>query len=247
MAYVKQSWVNGVIGNTPLSAARMAHIEDGIFDAYAPNATDSLPGLSKLTHGFGGTWDRPTTPMVGQVAGGTMAAQGKWVAPGHTPSATQLVDGVTGGQVTHVGRGCTIDRLAVNITVAGSSGSVIRLGVYEITYNTVGAPVAALLYDAGTVSGLAIATVELTLAVPLVVLAGTNLWLTATGQGTPSTQPTITTGKQGGIGLPAATAAAALGNLGGIQATGNPTALPTSPTIATVVADAPRIAFRTSA
>lgn len=247
MPYTPQTWTNGVGGDTPISAARLNHMEEGIEGAYDPLATDTEAGLTKLTHGFGGTWDRPTTPMVGHVAGGTMAAQGKWVAPGHSPSATLLVDGVTGGQVIHVGRSCTIDRLAVNITVAGTSGSVIRLGIYEITYNTIGSLVPTLLYDAGTVSGLAIATVELALAVPLEVLAGVNLWLTATGQGTPGTQPTITTAKQGSVGLPAATAAAALGNLGGLQATGNPTALPTSPTIAAVVADAPRVAFRTSA
>lgn len=32
MAYEKQTWVNGASGNTPLSADRLNHIEEGIFD-----------------------------------------------------------------------------------------------------------------------------------------------------------------------------------------------------------------------
>lgn len=31
-AYAKQTWINGAAGNTPISAARLGHMEDGIFD-----------------------------------------------------------------------------------------------------------------------------------------------------------------------------------------------------------------------
>lgn len=247
MPYTKQNWIDGAAGATPVSAARLNYMEQGIFDAYDPPATDTVAGLVKLTYGLGGTSDKPTTPMVGHVAGGSMAAQGQWIAPGFAGSTALLVDGITGGMVVHIGRDCTVDKLAVNITSAGTSGSVIRLGIYRITYNTVGVPVATLLYDAGTVAGTAITVAERTLAAPLAVEAGSTLWLTATGQGTPGTQPIIATGSQGAVGLPWATATAALGTLGGLQATGNPGALPTTPTIAAVAANTPRIALHTSA
>lgn len=35
MSYTKQTWADGSAGNTPITAARLGHIEDGIFDAAA--------------------------------------------------------------------------------------------------------------------------------------------------------------------------------------------------------------------
>lgn len=42
-AYEKQTWVNGVGGGTPISAARLAHMEDGIFDPAASIEPGTFP------------------------------------------------------------------------------------------------------------------------------------------------------------------------------------------------------------
>lgn len=44
MAYVKQSWKDGKDGGTPISAARLNHIEDGIASVPAgPKGADGFP------------------------------------------------------------------------------------------------------------------------------------------------------------------------------------------------------------
>lgn len=43
MAYSKQSWTDGTSGGTPVSAARLAHMEDGIGAALTPDQLDTTP------------------------------------------------------------------------------------------------------------------------------------------------------------------------------------------------------------
>lgn len=52
MAYVKQTWVNGPSGNTPLSADRLNHMEDGIEDADTrlTAAEAAIDGKADATH-----------------------------------------------------------------------------------------------------------------------------------------------------------------------------------------------------
>lgn len=45
MAYTKQTWVDLPSKTTPINAARLGHIEDGIYDA-ANKADDAYNGLS---------------------------------------------------------------------------------------------------------------------------------------------------------------------------------------------------------
>lgn len=246
MPYTPQAWANGNAGGTPISAARLAYMEAGIAAAYDPPASTTEPGLVQLAKDFGGTSTEPTVPPLGEMVGGTKAAQGMWVAPGRIMAPTILVEGVTSGLVFRVGRACTIDRVAVQVTTAGSSGSVVRIGIYKLAYSATGALVATLLYDAGTVSGTTVAVVEANLTTPLPVPESTGLWVTATGQGTPTTQPVLASGDLNGLSLPFSTSTAALGNLGGLQASGNPSALPTSPTVSATNVPAPRVALRTS-
>ncbi|NKR94340.1 hypothetical protein GS483_19640 [Rhodococcus hoagii] len=52
MAYVKQTWNNGADGNTPQSADRYNHMEQGIFDA-ARTADAAAPKSRRLTAGTG--------------------------------------------------------------------------------------------------------------------------------------------------------------------------------------------------
>lgn len=46
MAYSKQTWANGSAGGTPLSAARLQHLEDGL-EAAATVADDAIPATQK--------------------------------------------------------------------------------------------------------------------------------------------------------------------------------------------------------
>jgi hypothetical protein len=49
MTYTKQTWVDGVAGNTPINAAALGHIEDGIAAAHAAvpflNGVQNAAGL----------------------------------------------------------------------------------------------------------------------------------------------------------------------------------------------------------
>lgn len=49
MAYTKQTWTNLPSETTPFSAARMEHMEDGIYDVSTTNATTSSAGLMSST------------------------------------------------------------------------------------------------------------------------------------------------------------------------------------------------------
>jgi hypothetical protein len=84
-----------------------------------------------------------------------------------------------------VGHG-TLDRLGVEVTIAGTAGTLIRLGIRGDDGST---RPGSVLLDAGTVAGDAItAGVELT--VSLAVTPGLH-WFTATAQSTGATLPTL--------------------------------------------------------
>lgn len=54
MTYVKQGWTDGVGGNTPLSAARLAHMESGIESAHQrPAIATETPFATSKIHAFG--------------------------------------------------------------------------------------------------------------------------------------------------------------------------------------------------
>jgi hypothetical protein len=51
MVYVKQTWVNGSAGGTPISASRLLHIEQGIFDAGTGGTGTATTDAALLTTG----------------------------------------------------------------------------------------------------------------------------------------------------------------------------------------------------
>ena len=84
MAYDTQTWVDGPQGNTPLSAARLTHIEDGIAQATTATGTtvdpagfayvlnnnvqgalNDLDGAVAAVSGLGGTAGQPRFSGVG--------------------------------------------------------------------------------------------------------------------------------------------------------------------------------------
>lgn len=86
-----------------------------------------------------------------------------------------------------VGATHTFPAISVQSTIVGSTGSLVRLGVYAD--NGSGYP-GALVQDCGTVAGTALGQ--------LLITVNNNLapglyWLVASGQGSPVTQPTLVT------------------------------------------------------
>lgn len=79
----------------------------------------------------------------------------------------------------------TIDRIAVNITVAGESGARVRPGIYADSGS--GYP-GALLLDGGQLAADAVAAPEATVAITLSGL----VWIGGAVQAAPTTQPTVT-------------------------------------------------------
>jgi hypothetical protein len=87
----------------------------------------------------------------------------------------------------YINRACTISNIGLEVTSAGSSGSVIRLGIYNS--DSTGQPT-TLLVDAGTIDGTN-ATVQF-ISVNRAVSPGVY-WLAAVEEGSPSTLATVRT------------------------------------------------------
>lgn len=124
-----------------------------------------------------------------------------------------------------VGAPHTFTAIAIDFTIVGTAGSVVRLGVYA---DNGGTPVGgALVQDCGTVIGTGLGTVSI---VVNNALAPGLYWLVAVGQGGPVTQPTTITppgtyGMQIGIfGMAGATTG---NNVGYVQTAAVAGALPT--------------------
>jgi hypothetical protein len=104
---------------------------------------------------------------------------GLWYA---APAAALVTIGAAIGQLRitpcPMGRACVIDALAVEITVLGTAGAVVRVGVYSIDPVTLAS---TLLLDAGTVDATAVAVKQIT-GLSLPVPAGVVLGLTAVAQ-----------------------------------------------------------------
>lgn len=85
--------------------------------------------------------------------------------------------------------GGTITDVAVEVTVAGSAGAVIRIGVYADDGNN--GP-STLLVDAGTVDATTTGVKTLTLATPITIPStGRKVWVGAVVQGAAVTRPTV--------------------------------------------------------
>lgn len=106
------------------------------------------------------------------------------LAPSVTTVAT-LGNGVLRVAPFIVRKAITITRIGACVTAAGDAGCVLRLGIYADNGN--GYP-GALILDAGTIPGDAIAVTEVTISTALP--AGTY-WVGAVPQGVTTTQPTV--------------------------------------------------------
>lgn len=117
----------------------------------------------------------------------------------------------------------TATRIFAEVTTAGTSGAVLRLGIYSRTGELTG----SLVVDAGTIDGTVAAVQELTINTPL-----TRGWyyFGAALEGAPATQPTVRVLTPGGSPtgpIPAGTSLPSAGAVGlGYGATGVTGALP---------------------
>lgn len=85
----------------------------------------------------------------------------------------------------YVGQSVAIDRIGVWMTAAGTTGSVLRFGIYRDN----GGP-GALVSDLGTLSATTGTNVLLTKTISAILPAGLA-WLGVSGQGGPVTQPIL--------------------------------------------------------
>lgn len=106
--YAPQTWTDFPSTSTPLSAARLTTMENGIRDA--SRFSDTFPRKA-------GQWYTTTHPVGngGNIDGGVFGT-----------SAGRVF--LTPFEVTH---GHNIDRLGITVTVAGAAGKFMRLGVYK--------------------------------------------------------------------------------------------------------------------
>lgn len=107
----------------------------------------------------------------------------------HTATSTSNTLGNGTGRFTPwvVTRPTAITNLAAEVTAAGDVGSVVRLGIYSD--DGTGYP-GALLLDAGTIPGDAIAVAAVTVSI---TLTPSLYWVGGVVQGVTTTQPTMRT------------------------------------------------------
>ena len=132
---------------------------------------------------------------------GTLAqsAPGYYYSTASSATSTSTrSDGVLYASPVYIPRICILDRIGMEVTVAGSANSVLRLGVYAS--NSYGQPGARML-DAGTIDGTSATYQEI--AIALTIPSPGWYWVAAAPQGSPSpTQPTmrVSTGNTAGMG-----------------------------------------------
>lgn len=209
----------------------------------------------------GPIWSNTTVPegrIVGRAAGGDVAAltaaqvgalspwhasmvAGEYYAPAGTIGTSISAEGAELTSVIIPTRSCTIDQIAVYMTVAGSAGAVVRLGIRSLSLST--AMPGAVLADGGAVDATGAAG-ALTATVSVPVVAGVPIVLSATIQGGASTRPTLVrlSGKQSFHGVTAPSAATSPN----VFASGVTGSLSDSPTWTRGDVAVPRIWVRTS-
>jgi hypothetical protein len=109
-------------------------------------------------------------------------------APAVTTAAAVMTEAQEMAVLVVPMRTCTVDRIAVYVTVVGTTGAVVRLGIraFDLTTYLPG----ALILDAGTVDAVA-STGTKQITINQVLQAGVPYVLTATCQGGATTRPTL--------------------------------------------------------
>lgn len=234
-------------GTTATHAALTTTAHGGLVASTDSRLTNARPPTAHAsTHASGGS--DPVTPAAigalspGQALGpGTVTGGSRYATNTSQAISTSATNGNGTLRVSRIelDKAVTVDRLAVDITVAGEAGSLVRLGIYA---DNAGVP-GALVLDAGTVAGDG--TPGIKEAVVSQALAAGVYWMGAAVQAAPTTQPTLRIC----AGLVPTTQSGTLSTLsqtwGGYSQTGVSGALPANfsaaPSLAVTV---PRVALR---
>jgi hypothetical protein len=88
----------------------------------------------------------------------------------------------------YIPSGAGIDRILINVTVAGAAGSVIRLGLRA--NDNQGWP-GTLIVDAGTVDSTTTGSKTVTIDVSAATVGNRFVWMSAVAQGAASSQPSV--------------------------------------------------------
>jgi len=143
-----------------------------------------------LTKVSGTNYDTAWQNVMGFNAAGR--EPGRWEGvPGPNSALTTTADLLIVSPI-FFSQAVTLDRIAARVNTAGSSGSVVRLGIYGSTSTMFPG---ALALDAGTIDGTSATTQEINISITLP--AGVY-WIGAVSQGSPATHP-ILTGRSGNI------------------------------------------------
>lgn len=142
-----------------------------------------------------------------------------------------------------VGQDQAFDRIGVNVVVAAAAGGVIRLGIREVDPTT-GLP-GELILDAGTINATILSSTNPQPVTIAQTLRAGGYWLTATSQGAPATQPSISFAPPQGLLIGHVTQVTALANAHGCAITTGVTgALAPTAVFTGVQANAPAVGLR---
>lgn len=165
---------------------------------------------------------------------------GKYVVPNGIRGTLSMVANTEYAVPIWLGNGGTVVRIGCEVTVAGTAGTLIRLGIRSSSNHVPGA-----VLGQATVSGAAVATVEAT--VSIAVPSDGLYWLTATAQSTGGTLPTVraTTGSLAPVWAGSLATALGATALAGYSTAATVTgSLPSTYTIASRAGAPPCVAIR---
>lgn len=167
--YQLQGQTTGTPGTPNANTSRLYQRSDGRLVHKVPNADVRVVNY------------RPFLPSF---------ASGRWYGSGGSINSTSGAQGNGSLRASAflVSETTTFDGIGCEITVVGSSGALIRLGIYSD--DGTGQP-GSLVLDAGTVDATILSTTtDRTIAISQQLTPGVY-WLAAVIQGSPSTQPTV--------------------------------------------------------
>jgi hypothetical protein len=169
--------------DTTVAAKVATSLVDAAGDLLVGSAADTLARLSMgtasqvLRVNSGATGLEYATPSAGGGKPTAAFASGFWTSiPGYTDSALACAQDVPFAAPIVTDQAMTITRLGIEVTSAGGSGSVVRLGIYADSDGLPG----SLVLDAGTINGTSATYQEITISQAL--SASTRYWLMVVAQ-----------------------------------------------------------------